>query len=184
MALFKKKESIDFWHQPAPSSDPRVLHQTGISCIARDDGPGAIQVGWTLWKRWGIAANQAHDFLQDGYRAWRSSPNFDGGKAWLFLSDLFSDLDATDPAVPLNIYAAPRDQIEPLSVYYSIRCWTASELLELAEAGGRADLALENSERCYSAISRTRQDFVPPRSMSWARIYALNHGLPEPWTQP
>jgi hypothetical protein len=36
--------------------------------------------------------------------------------------------------------------------------------------------------RAYDAIMSARQEFVPPRSMSFARSFAATHGLSEPWT--
>lgn len=168
------KPKPPFWRTPPfATSDAGVLHQHGISSVGRQDGRAMISTGWAIWRVAGIHSHQAFDFISDGIGFWRTSATYDVAQDRLLIRELFDGLQA-DPPVPADIWSAPPELVEPAAAHYSARCWAASEL---------AGLGAEGDERreLYSAISRAPQPFVPPRSMSWARAYASNAGLPEPW---
>lgn len=159
-----------------------MLYQHGIQCVGSQDSEGMMRTGWAIMELAGLDQFQAHDFIQDGYKLWLQSPAASDDVAIAFLEDLFYQLSGEDPPYPSDLYAHPPEQIQPAATFYRVRSWTGSELLAAAEHAGRTDLLDEYEPVVYDAITAAHVGFVPPRSLSWARIYASNHGLAEPWS--
>ena len=167
-----------FWRvRPIRSADPGLLYQHGISCISHDDGKGAMATGWAIWDLAGLHEHQAWDFLTDGYRIWRKARDDEQTLAVEFLTDLLGRLASLPPAPWPDLYSVPPELVQPIATLHTARCWAASELLETLEPSSRGDW----EQRVYDAITSARHEFVPPRSMSFARSYAATHGLSEPW---
>jgi len=180
MALFSKRRRDDrpFWQvAPFASGDPGVLYQHGISCVTNSDGRGMMSTGWAIWNLTDINEHQTADFLRDGYKEWRDTPDFDRVLAAQFLQEVLARLASNPDASWPDLYAVPPEIVEPISTHYSVRCWAASELLEVADPELRSSL----EPAVYDAITQARRDFVPGRSMSWAETYADTHGLAMPW---
>lgn len=181
MGFFRKNTSSQpFWRvPPLRNAGPGPLHQHGISCIVRSDGPGAMATGWALWDLGSLDSHQAWDLLSDGYRFWQDSGSYDRSEAKRFLREMLDRLQG-DPAVPWpDLHAAPPERVQPLATHYSARCWVASELEGLLDDTERA----ETEPVLFDAIRRARVEFVPPRSMEWAAAYARRHGHPDPWNR-
>ena len=169
-----------FWRTPPiRTSDPSALHQHGIACVSRRDGKGMVAVGWAICQVAALHQYQASDFLTDGYRVWRESPGFDRGQGLAFLTDLFGALcSLTPPDVPADIWSASPEAVMPASIYFGTRCWAGNELLELA-----TDPAIHARYEplVYRSAAEAPHDFVPTRSIDFAKGYARTHGLEEPW---
>lgn len=175
MGLFSKRPRPPFWHSPPISArDPQALHQYAIyECVGRDDFTGMMATGWAIWDLADIGSHQAADLLTDGYRGWEQQAGFDRALGRQFLEEALDRL-ASDPALPGEIMGLPREVVDPVAIHYGTRCWLASELVDAVD-----DPSAE--ARAFDLIRRSPQPFVPPRSMNWARAFAEQHGLPEPW---
>src|ERR1700712_512263 len=169
-----------FWRTtPIRSTDPAVLYQHGIECVGKRDGKGMIATGWALCQVAGLHEHQAGDFLTDGYRIWRESSGFDRGQAAAFLADLFGALcSLTPPSVPADIWSASAEAVMRASIYYGTRCWAGNELLEVAVD---QETRTQYEPLVYRAAEEAPHDFVPTRSVEFAKSYAARNGLPEPW---
>jgi hypothetical protein len=179
MSLFAKKQrqTTGFWRAPPfPDADTTVLYQFGIRCVGRNDGPGMIATGWAIWHLGDLSSHQAYDFLTDGYDLWRRSAGFDPAAAAAFLRDLIAELRPDLPARWTDLHRAPPELVDPIAKYYSLRCWAGSELLEVVD-----DNQAGTASAVFDVMARTRSEFVPERSLSWARGYASQRGLPDPW---
>jgi hypothetical protein len=177
-----KRAAAPFWHElPLRTSDPDVLHQAGIDAYVRDDGPSMMRAGWALWNLGGLHEHQTVDFLRDGLTNWRRSDHCGPPGERMFLDECFERVRGSGPSAPPNIYQAPPEAVAPAAAYQGFRCYIASELVEVL---GRDDPAAldERAPELYEAISSSLVDFVPPRSMQWARAYATSHNLPAPWS--
>lgn len=169
-----------FWRTtPTRTTEPSELYRHGIECVGRRDGKGMIATGWALCQVAALHEHQANDFLTDGYRVWKDSPGFDRGQATTFLIDLFGALcSLTPPSVPQDIWSAPPEAVLPASVYFGTRCWTGNELLEITtDPAVRA----QYEPLVFRSCVESPYDFVPTRSINFAKSYAAAHGLPEPW---
>jgi hypothetical protein len=179
VGFFDRKQKLRehrFWRVPPFSSrEPEVLYQHGIRCISNRDGPGAMSVGWAIWNLSALDQHQAWDFLTDGYRDWQGSSAYDRVLGVEFLEDLFDRLADAPPAPWPDLYAVPPEIVKPVATLHGALCWTASELVESDEGAAW-------ERRAYDAIASARAEFVPPRSMSFARSFASANGLREPWT--
>lgn len=128
--------------------------------------------GWAIWDAAGLHQHQAWDFITDGFRAWQDSGSFELATALQLLHVMFDRLVGLPPAPWPDLYAVPREVVEPVATAHSALCWTASEMIDAMEPSERS--AFER--RAYDAIASARVEFVPPRFMSFARTYAANHG--------
>lgn len=178
-----KRSAAGFWREPPfRSIYPGVMYQGGISAVGQGDGPGMMKVGWALWGTTGLHQHQAADFLRDGLSAWRKSGSCDPATELAFLNDCFERVQDPGPPCPPNIYEVPPEVVAPASEHQGMRCYVASELIEVLGRDDPAELDRREPE-LYAAIASSRPEFVPPRSTNWARAYAANHGLPDPWGQ-
>src|SRR3954466_5030513 len=169
-----------FWRTtPTKTSNPDALYQFGIEAVGRRDGKAMIATGWALCQVASLHEPQASDFLTDGYRIWRESSSFDRNQAVGFLTDLFGALcSLTPPPVPQDIWSAPPESVMPASIYYGLRCWAGNELLEVTDdAATRA----QYEPLVFKSAVEAPHDFVPTRSIEFAKSYAAAHDLPEPW---
>ncbi len=176
MGLFgRRRRTRTFWRTSAPGSlPPQALHRYGIECVTRQDFKGMMGTGWALVDTGGIHEYQAFDFISDGYRGWKTSPDWDPALGQEFLEGVLAML-RDDPSVPPDIWSAPPALVQPAAAHYSARCWIASELLEhVTDASRQLEL--------YDSITRCPEPFVPPRSMEWAREFALRNHLTAPWS--
>jgi hypothetical protein len=180
MGFFRKHESPpQFWEvAPLRTADPAVLYQHGIHCVTESDGPGMMATGWAIWDLTDISAHQSFDLLSDGYRAWQGSPRYSRAEAKQFLYAMFERLQPDRPAPWTNLYDVAPEVVMPIATYNSARCWAGSELVELLDDTDQVTLG----PVIFDAIRRVRVEFVPPRSMAWAKSYAANHNQPEPWS--
>ncbi|HSP39458.1 MAG TPA: hypothetical protein VLR26_17090 [Frankiaceae bacterium] len=169
-----------FWRTtPIRSTDPAALYQHGIECVGKRDGKGMLATGWALCQVAGLHEHQAGDFLTDGYRIWRESPGFDRAQAAAFLADLFGALcSLTPPPVPADIWSASSQAVMPASIYYGTRCWAGNELLEVA---ADQETQAQYEPLVYRSAAEAPHDFVPSRSVEFAKSYAARNGLTEPW---
>ncbi|MBM0256001.1 hypothetical protein [Micromonospora sp. 4G55] len=183
MSVFsRRRKPTAFWQEPPfRSTDLAQLYEYALSCVGREDGMGMMRSGWAIYRKAGLHAHQAEDFLRDGYQSWSQSLNFQPRVAIEFLTELFEQLREKNPAVPPNIYAVPRELIEPIASHYGMRCWAGNELLAVADHASRPDLRERYEPVVFAAIVRSPPEFVPARSKGWARAYAHDHGEPEPW---
>ncbi|MFG2052827.1 hypothetical protein ACGFI9_02250 [Micromonospora sp. NPDC048930] len=186
MSVFSRKTRVTaFWQEPPfRSNDLGQLYQYALSCAGREDGVGMMRSGWAIYRQAGLHSHQAAEFLRDGYRSWSQSPDCQPSLAIEFLTELFERLNRKSPALPPNIYAVPRELIDPIACHYGMRCWAGNELLEAADRAARPDVRERYEQTVFEAIVRSHADFVPPRSKVWARAYARDHGEPEPWPGP
>ena len=171
-----------FWRTPPfDSVDAQVLYQHGINCVARatPDGPGMMSTGWALWDLVGPHQFQVRDFLQDGYKAWSGS-GATAEQRVHFLGDLLSRLREIYPEIPADadVWSMPKHVAEPASQLYSLRAWTASELLEVAGPSGLFTPAVE--EQVFRALSTTHSAFLPVRSQQHYDHLIAQRGHPSP----
>jgi hypothetical protein len=119
MGLFRKSPDVTFWRTPPfRSPDPILLYQHGITCVTRD-GAGMMRTGWAIWGLAGLHQHQTSDFLYDGFREWHESADIAEQRA--FVSDVFVRAISDAPSFPPDIYAAPRELVEPASAIYGAR---------------------------------------------------------------
>lgn len=170
MSIFKRRTAEQsakraFWREPPfPSSNPEVLHQHGISCVAKSDGPGMMSVGWALWDIAGLNQQQAWDFLYDGYRQWRNSGAPDPDRA-LFLLQVLERLTDIRPAIPpgADLRSLSPGIVAPAATYYAARGWAVSELLEVARATNT--LTPDLQDRLLGLLATTHREFMAPRTL-------------------
>jgi hypothetical protein len=77
MGLFRRGDTPGRERSGLGGADGSRLYQHGIDCVTRQDGKGMMAAGWGLLDISGIHERQAFDFLSDGFRAWRSEPDYD-----------------------------------------------------------------------------------------------------------
>lgn len=187
MGIFgaKKRSPGSFWLKPPiPSRDPEVLYHYGVTCYTKDDGPGMISSGWAIWGISGLHSHQANKLLTDGFAAWQRSTSYERAVGVAFLEALFKRLSSMRaPACPADPWSAPRELVEPASAYFSLLCWSGSELISEARTAGSNALVSEYEPVIYQAICAVPYYFVPPRSIDEARTYAANNGWPAPWAR-
>src|SRR4051794_10620865 len=180
MMGLRNRTQQSFWRTaPTRSTDPAVLYQHGVACVAKRDGKGMLATGWALCQVAGLHEHQASDFLTDGYRIWRESPTFDRGQAAAFLADLFGALcSLSPPSVPDDIWSAAPDAVMPASIYFGTRCWAGNELLEISsDPATRSQYA----PLVFRSAVESPHEFVPTRTIEFATSYARSQGLAEPW---
>src|SRR5206468_12914226 len=132
-----------------------------------------------LCQRAGVPQYRAADFPPAGCRIWRESPGFARAQAAPFLADLFGALSSlTPPSVPADIWSASPEAVMPASIYYGTRCWAGSELLEVATD---QQMRAQYEPLVFRSAVEAPHDFVPTRSVEFAKAYAASNGLPEPW---
>lgn len=175
MGLFRRQPK-PFWLQlPFNSADPSLLYQGGIDAVGRSDGPAMTSIGWRLWELAGLHAYQAFDLITDGFKLWSESPAFNAQEAFDFLHEMLGRLHA-NPMIPLNIYQAPRELVEPAAAHYGARAWVAAELWSFKDWPG-----CPSEDDLCTAIATCPAPFVPARSMSRARSHAASRGWPDPF---
>ncbi|MEV4721838.1 hypothetical protein AB0J94_32020 [Micromonospora noduli] len=68
MAIFNRKKPTAFWQEPPfRPTDLAQLYQYAIDCAGREDGVGMMRSGWAIYRKAGLHAHQAGNFLRDGY---------------------------------------------------------------------------------------------------------------------
>jgi hypothetical protein len=176
----RNKTQQPFWRTtPTRTTQATELYRHGMECVSRRDGKGMIATGWALCQVAALHENQANDFLTDGYRVWKESTEFDRAQATTFLVDLFGALcSLTPPPVPDDIWSAAPEAVLPASIYFGTRCWTGNELLEITTD---PTVTAQYEPLVFRSSAEAPYDFVPTRSINFAKSYAAAHGLPEPW---
>ena len=192
MGFFKKgsREEQDFWRvPPLRTTDAQVLYQYGIQTVMREDHKATIATGWSLWGLVGMAELQTNDFVSDGYSGWRSTTSFDPSVGRKFLLDYFNRARETANTsdgghlARVNVWALPQDEVIPVSVAYGAMCFAGNELVVISESIGSTSGLAEQSQEVFQSVAGSNVVFVPPRTLGWARSYAQNKGLPDPWPQ-
>lgn len=167
---------------PFPGSSDAISLRRNL--FTKDDGPGMISAGWAIWGISGLHSHQANKLLTDGFSAWQQSADYERAAGVAFLEALFKRLSSMRaPACPADSWRAPRELVEPASAYFSLLCWSGSELISEARAAGNNALVAEYEPAIYLAICVVPYYFVPPRSIDETRTYATKNGRPEPWAR-
>jgi hypothetical protein len=141
-----------------------------------------LRTGWALWDLTAVYLHQADDFLRDGFQAWRQQPAYTVDSGLAYLEDLYTRLQAeTAPNLPADFWRASPESVEPASKFHSLRCWAAGYLVTTADESGRGDIVTQYGADAYRSIAETPRDFVAPRWLEFAEVYAQRNGLSPPW---
>lgn len=153
------KGKTDFWNQAPlrPPHEPELLYAHGINCVMQDRYEEMIATGFVLLSLGGPRENQADDFVRDGYRGWRESPQFDNELAATLLAELIDSVGARD---------------------FALSCWALMARMDLLTGDELLSYEHEAYRRIAAAPSRGH---VPFAAAEWVARYAKAHRIPAPW---
>ena len=184
MGFFRRsaEHSTEFWRNPPFRADSAVLHERGITAYVRDDGKTMLACGWAIWRQSGMHSEQARDLIIDGYGLWRVEPTTSYEDRIAFLCDLFDTLQAdSPPSCPPDIFAVPRELVEPALDYYGTIAWAGAELIEQALEAGDEPMNDAYAQPVYEALVNMNRGFLSGRDAQVARKLAFDLGLPDPF---